>query len=170
MAIETLGGFFKNKSVLPTFKFEGTFIDKNIPTTALLKSYHIRSVSYEQHTFKQEGQYHGPGILKTFPVLDRGEGAGAYRLSLVLEEDSHATVQKFIEYLKKKIINSNGLYNTIDAMKSMEFDLKIFTTPSYTIKFQEVYFQTAEANDFSYAETDMKAYTVILAYDNYIII
>jgi len=163
-----LEGFKNTKSILPNFSFIGLFYDNENPFGwSDIKPYHIRSVSYEQHTFKQEGQYHGPGILKTFPVLDRGE-AGAYKLTIVFEEDKQGTILKFIEYLKRKIINTNGVYNPIAKMKDLIFELTILHQPkNIQIIFHELYFQTAESNEFSYADGDMKTYTVSLAYDNY---
>jgi hypothetical protein len=35
------------------------------------------------------------------------------------------------------------------------------------IYFEELYFLTAESNEFSYGDTEIKTYTVSFAYDNY---
>ncbi len=170
MPFENIRDFRQGKTILPTFAFEGSFTDGTHKNGfSEIKPYHIRSVSYEQHTFKQEGQYHGPGILKTFPVLDRGE-AGAYKLTIVFEEDRTGTIINFIEYLKAKIINPDGIYNLISNIKDLSFELKIQSTPPRTLIFKEVYFLTAETNESSYESVDMKTYTVNLAYDNYEII
>lgn len=167
MADFNIAGFQNEKTILPTFKFMGEFIDYNdiFGYVSNIKPWHILSVSYEQHTFKQEGQYHGPGILKTFPVLDRGE-AGAYKLIVTMEEDNKGTIMAFIEYLKSKIINKDGVYNSIDKMKDLQFQLEVMTNPKYTIFFDELYFQSADSNEFSYGG-ESKTYTINLAYDNY---
>jgi hypothetical protein len=167
MPFENIRKFRQNKTILPTFAFEGHFLEAGDDKPFIaITPYHIRSVSYEQHTFKQEGQYHGPGILKTFPVLDRGE-AGAYKLTVVFEEDREGTIINFIEYLKSKIINEEGIYNSIKSIKNLSFQLEIHSTPSRTLWFREMYFLTAETNDSSYDNSDMKIYTVNFAYDNY---
>lgn len=170
MPIQNIRDFRLGKTILPTFTFEGNFLENGSPANfKAIMPWHIRSVSYEQHTFKQEGQYHGPGILKTFPVLDRGE-AGAYKLIIVFEEDREGTIINFIEYLKSKIINSDGIYNSLASIKNLSFELKIQSTPPRTLTFNEVYFLTAETNESSYESVDMKTYTINFAYDNYEII
>lgn len=167
MSFDNIKDFRLNKTILPTFTFEGYFLEEgNDKPFKAITHYHIRSVSYEQHTFKQEGQYHGPGILKTFPVLDRGE-SGAYRLTIVFEEDREGTIINFIEYLKSKIIQPNGIYNSLASIKNLSFWLILDSTPKRVLQFQEMYFLTAETNDSSYESADMKTYTVNFAYDNY---
>ena len=170
MADLQLGGFKDTKSVLPNFRFIGEFQKTSPSIIAIedIKPWHIRSVSYENHTFKQEGQYHGPGILKTFPVLDRGE-AGAYILRVTMEEDKASTILTFIEDLKSKIIDEYGVYKTILEIKALQFALTILSKPEYQLIFQELYFLTAESNEFSYNDSDIKTYTISFAYDNFTI-
>ena len=169
MAQFEIDDFRKSKSVIPNFKFQGAFTNSANVQYEDIKPWHIRSVSYEQHTFKQEGQYHGPGILKTFPVLERGEN-GAYILRVTFEEDAEGTILKFIEFVKRKVINENGVYNILSVIKDLNFELTLLHTPKkYELKFQNIYFLTAESSEYSYGDTDIKTYTVSFAYDNYII-
>lgn len=163
-----LAGFRDNKSILPNFRFIGEFTSTGNIYKGLenINPWHIRSVSYENHTFKQEGQYHGPGILKTFPVLDRGEN-GAYLLRVTMEEDKESTILSFIENLKAGIINEDGIYNTIKEIKSLQFILTILTQPNYKLTFEELYFLTSEQSEFSYSDSDIKIHTITFAYDNF---
>ena len=162
-----LPGFKTEKSILPNFRFHGEFKkDYGNIEVPEIKPWHIRSVSYENHSFKNEGQYHGPGILKTFPVLDREE-SGAYILSVTMEEDKESTIFTFIENLKAGIINSNGVYNTLFEIKSLQFVLTILSVPNYKITFEELYFLSSEQSEFSYTDSDIKTYTIKFAYDNF---
>ena len=163
-----LNGFKTEKSILPNFRFHGEFTSEEAIYKGLdnIKPWHIRSVSYENHSFKNEGQYHGPGILKTFPVLDREE-SGAYILSVTMEEDKESTIFTFIENLKAGIINSNGVYNTLFEIKSLQFVLTILSVPNYKITFEELYFLSSEQSEFSYTDSDIKTYTIKFAYDNF---
>lgn len=164
MASFNITGAMGSKTILPSYKFVGEFTQG--VEDGIIKDYHIKSVSFEQHTFKHEGQYHGPGILKTFPVMDRSE-SGAYKLTIVLEEDESGTVFNFIEYLKEKIITAKGIYNKIDDIKNLIFKLTIMTNPERIITFKNVYFQSADASTFSYDSSDIRTYTLNLVYENY---
>lgn len=166
MANFNINGFMQNKSVLPSYKFDGEFRE-GAKIFSQIEPWHIRSVTFEQHTFKHEGQYHGPGILNTFPVLDRAEN-GAYKLTIVMEEDEKGTIFEFIEYLKQKIIKSNGVYNSISEMKDLTFQITLHTMPyKRRILFENVYFQSAEGSESSYSSSEMKIYTLNLVYENY---
>jgi hypothetical protein len=151
------------KTIQPNYLFYGEFTGE---PSINIKSNHIRSVRYEQHTFKQEGQYHGPGILNTFPVLDRQEN-GAYELSMVLEEDADGNVFSFIENLKTLIIKSDGVYNSIADIKKLNFELTVLYTKPFIITFTGIYFQKAEMNEYNYGDNEMKLYTITFAYDTY---
>lgn len=153
------------KSVVPVYKFTGDF-EGDEQARLNIVDFHIVSVSYEHLTFKQDGVYHGPGILKTFPVLDRGE-SGAYKLTVTFEEDSKGTIFKFIQYLQALIIGQNGVYEPYENVKKLQFNLRIFTNPQTVITFKELYFQGAEGNEHSYGGADAKTYTITFAYDYY---
>lgn len=167
MADLSLNGFQESKTILRNLSFVGEFLGAKIIEDNI-KPYHIRSLSWENHTFKQEGQYHGPGILFTFPVLDRGE-TGAYTLRITMEEDRYGTVANFIEFLKALIINEFGVYRSVeDIKKSLKFRLTLLTFPEQVLEFGELYFLTAESTESSYGDTEIKTYTISFAYDNFI--
>jgi hypothetical protein len=172
----TIGEFYQSKSVLPSFKFQGTF-GKMTPNKSGgaatsagdiddIKPYHIRSVKFDQHAFKGEGQYHGPGIPYSWPVLDKSEGP--YNLNISFEEDRDGTILKFIEYCKQLIIKPNGVYQPLSIIKgSLEFKLIIDTIKQITVRFPGIYFLSSGTSDFSYAGDDMKVYEVVFGYDSY---
>ncbi len=112
-----------------------------------IQTFHILDVTIPTYKFRKEKVMYGQ-VPRTFPVLDF-EG---FNLSVTLEEDEFGTVERFINWNQRNIIDSRGYYNAPNNVKTKAFYVEVQDkngAPVVYYIFKDLYF--LEASDASYS-------------------
>jgi len=166
-----LKGFFANKSILQNFRFSVTFIDnpfnfelvKRIGPFPITESWHVLGVTIPQYDFKKEVQHYGP-ILRSYPILEYD----GMEFKIDFEEDKYGTVGKFITYLQRRVVDTNGVYTPPGKVKISRI---IVTTenengaPVGIFTFHQCYYLQCSDVDYRYNENDSVKYSVVFNAD-----
>jgi hypothetical protein len=85
-------------------------INKDFPP--IIQPFHVINVTIPAYEFKREVMMYGQ-IPRSFPVLD----FQGFEVQITLEEDEQGTVEYFINWLQRKIIDNEGYYNAPNKTK-----------------------------------------------------
>lgn len=103
--------YFNNKTVQKSNRFKVTILDDErvaIPGVGKMpdiQGYHVVNVSVPNWEFKKETLKLGP-YVSTFPVMD----FDGFEFSITFEEDTEGTINKFIDWCQRRIMDRNGFY------------------------------------------------------------
>lgn len=146
------------KSIQRNWQFTGFFLfnpfkairDSNLPEfPPVIQPFHILDVTIPTYSFEKEVMMYGQ-VPRTFPVL-KFEG---FDLNITLEEDEQGTVEYFINWNQRNIIDSNGYYNAPNDVKMRAFTLEVQDKrgiPVVYYIFHDLYFLAADAVNYDYA-------------------
>lgn len=145
------------KSVQPDWRFYGLFVfnplqgisvGRGLEMPPVIQSFHLISVTIPTYAFQKEVMMYGQ-VPRSFPVLD----FNGFDLSMTLEEDQSGTVEYFINWNQRNIIDSDGYYNAPDLMKLHAFVVEVqdkMGLPVCYYTFHDIYFLAADPVTYSY--------------------
>lgn len=157
------------KSIQRNWKFYATFLinpkngldRKDIPPK--LEAYHILDITIPTYEFQKNVVMYGQ-VPKSFPTLNF-EG---FNVDVVFEEDEQGTIDYFINWNQRNIINRNGLYNAPDSVKIpalvVEIQDKMGIPVLYYI-FHDLYYVSATPATYSYQSNESIKRTVTFGVD-----
>jgi len=129
----------------------------------IIQSFHILDVSVPTYQFQKEVMMYGQ-VPRSFPVLD----FKGFNFDITLEEDEQGTVEYFINWNQRNIIDSNGYYNAPEKMKMKAFVLEIqdkMGIPVVYYTFHDIYFLQATAASYSYSNNESIKRTITFGCD-----
>jgi hypothetical protein len=132
--------------------FMGMGVGRGIEFPPIIQPFHILSVTVPTYTFKKETMMYGQ-VPRSFPVLE----AKALDLKISLEEDEKGTVDYFINWNMRNIIDRDGYYNPPDKVKLKAFVLEVQdknAIPVVYYMFHDIFFMDASEPTYSYTSND----------------
>ena len=166
--------FFNNKSIQRSYQFRLSIVDgfndnsenKYYPDGEILpeiQNYHCLNVTIPNYQWKKEIQYVGV-FPRSYQVLNHD----GLEINVTLEEDDVHTVQNLINWLQRRIIQSNGLYvppgqNRLTEIRIDITDAQENVVSSYS--FPNAYFLKANDVSFSYSDNESTKFEIIFGSD-----
>lgn len=145
------------KSIQPSWKFYALFLDNPLQSfrvnsepgpMPVLRPYHIVDVAIPSFSFEKQIMMYGQ-VPRTFPVLNF-EG---FNVSVTFEEDELGTIEYFINWCTRSIINREGLYRHPTERRIQAFVVEIQDKTGIPIVyyiFHDLYFLDASSASYSY--------------------
>jgi len=137
---------------------QGSMIS-DIGKMPLIRSWHVRSITIPQYSFKKESQYYGP-VPRSFALLEHD----GFEVSIEFEEDNYGTIGNLINWLQRCPIDSRtGNYRAPEAyqiplmMVVSEDDNGV---PIGIYSLSHSFYTNAQGPIFDYAQSDSIKYTV----------
>lgn len=164
-----LDDFYNNKSIQKSNRFRVSFVADNSrnPTTdspfPSIKDFHVLNVSIQDWEFKKEVLKIGP-FSRTFPILD-GDG---FEFSVTFEEDADRSIIKMIDWLQRKILVSDGLYNSPKKSCIPGVQIEILTDEGELLAvflYTNVYIMRVNNVTLEYTNNDSVKYEIIFGSD-----
>lgn len=115
----------------------------------VIQPFHILSVTIPTYQFEKIVMMYGQ-VPRSFPVLN----FKGLDLQIELEEDEKGTVDYFVNWNQRNIIDSDGYYKAPNSMKLDAFVLEIqdkMGVPVVYHTFHDIYFLNASEQTYSYA-------------------
>lgn len=158
-------GFFLYNpfSDLKGSNFTQTLKNINNDFPPIVQPFHILSVTVPTYSFSKKVVWYGTAP-RTFPVLDF-EG---FELVVQLEEDEIGSVEYFINWNQRNMIDKDGYYSPPNKIKMRGFILEIqdhMGIPVVYYMFHDLYFLAADTSNYSYASNDSIKRNVTFACD-----
>lgn len=132
-------------------------LQKDIGPMPAIESWHVINVSVPDHGFGKKSLIYGSDIARSFPVMD--ETSFDFKIEMV--EDGKATVRKFIEWLKKRVMTQRGEYRGADVSKINSIVVELFDNegiPVIRYTFTDSFFMKADPVSFDYNESSKLTY------------
>lgn len=162
------------KSIQRSWQFYGLFIynpfKRITDLTSLvsefppiIQSFHILDVTIPVYNFEKIVMMYGQ-VPRSFPVL-KFEG---FNFNVTLEEDEQGTVEYFINWNQRNIIDSEGYYNAPNKMKIPAFVVEVqdkMGVPVVYYTFHDIYYLQASEANYSYAINESIRRTVTFGCD-----
>ena len=126
---------------------------RGIEFPPIIQPFHILSVTIPTYKFDKKVMTYGQ-VPRSFPVLNFTQGLD---LKISLEEDEKGTVDYFINWNMRNIIDSDGYYNPPDKVKLKAFVLEIQdknAIPVVYYMFHDIFFMDASEPTYSYTSND----------------
>jgi len=143
--------------------FQGVAAGRSLEFPPVIQSFHVLDITIPTYGFKKEVMMYGQ-VPRTFPVLEF-EG---FNIDVTMEEDEQATVDYFINWNQRNIIDSEGYYNAPEKAKLdalvVEVQDKMGRPVVYYI-FHDIYFLAASPATYAYATNDSIKRTVTFGVD-----
>jgi len=168
-----LKGFYSNKTVQRVYNFFVTF--DNNPTLdekvinqdpmPKIEDWHIRNVTIPNYDFQKEVEKYG-SIPRSFPKLS----FDGFEVRIELEEDEKGTIAYFINWLQRRILNRNGIYNPPDSNRIDVITVQIKDNAGQKVVnyyFRDAYFLKADDVQYDYATNDALRYILTFGVDYY---
>lgn len=121
-------------------------INKDFPP--IIQPFHILDVTIPTYQFERVNMMYGQ-VPRSFPVL-KFEG---FEFTVNLEEDEQGTVEYFINWLQRRVIDNKGYYNAPEKVKIPAFVLEVqdkMGIPNVYYTFHDIYFLQASEANYSY--------------------
>jgi len=144
----TLG--FKAGGILGTASQMFSSINKDFPP--IIQPFHILSVTVPTYSFEKETMMYGQ-VPRSFPLLN----FKGFNLVITLEEDERGTVEYFINWNQRRIIDSDGYYIPPNKVKIPGFVLEVqdkMGIPVVYYMFHDIFFLNANEVNYSYKSSD----------------
>jgi hypothetical protein len=128
--------------------FQGVSVGRDIEFPPIIQPFHIVDVSIPTYSFERKVMMYGQ-VPRSFPILNF-EG---FVLDITMEEDEQGTVDYFINWNQRNIIDKDGYYNPPDKAKLKAFVLEVQdkgANPVVYYIFHDIYFVNASAASYSY--------------------
>ena len=150
---ETAGG----KSIQREWNFAGMFIynpfqgmtvGRSVEFPPIIQPFHILSVTIPTYSFEKQIMMYGQ-VPRSFPVLN----FKGFNISITLEEDEKGTVEYFVNWNQRNIIDNEGYYNPPNKVKLKAFIVEVYDKmgiPIVYYNFHDIYFLEAEDVTYSY--------------------
>lgn len=120
-----LQGFYNLKSILASYRFYVTFYDKEIfmiqnnelfkriGPMPVIQHWHVKTINIPMsyNVLKQVSKY-GP-LSRSLPYIDED----GFEIVLELEEDSLGTISYLIQWLQRRIVDTDGTYTAPEIAK-----------------------------------------------------
>ena len=136
-------------------------LNKDFPP--IIQPFHILSVTVPTYGFTHEMMMYGQ-VPKSYPILD----FKSFEFSTELEEDEQGTVDYFINWNQRRIIDSDGYYNAPDKVKIPGFVLEVqdkMGIPVIYYIFHDIFFLNADGVTYAYNSVDSIKRTITWACD-----
>lgn len=148
------------------FKFEGVtqtlkYVNKDFPP--IIQPFHILGVTIPTYSFEKKIMWYGT-VPRTFPVFNF-EG---FDLAVQLEEDERGSVEYFINWNQRNMIDKDGYYTPPAQMKIKGFVLEVQDKSGLPVVyyiFHDMYFLGADDASYSYGSNDSIKRTVTFGVD-----
>lgn len=114
----------------------------------VIQSFHIKGVSVPTYEFEKKQMMYGQ-IPRSFPLLN----AMNMDLQIDLEEDDKGSVDYFINWNQRRIIDSDGYYNSPNSVKLKAFVLEVQDKQGLPIvyyTFHDIFFLNGGTVKYSY--------------------
>ena len=129
-------------------KLKDTLGNVNSDFPPIVQPFHILGVTIPTYTFAKKIMWYGT-VPRTFPYLSMD----GFNLQVQLEEDEIGSVEYFINWNQRNLIDSEGYYTPPNQMKIKGFILEVqdhFGIPVIYYVFHDLYFLEADAANYSY--------------------
>jgi len=136
-------------------------LNKDFPP--IIQPFHILSVTIPTYKFEKNVMMYGQ-VPRSFPLL-KFEG---FDFNIEMEEDEQGTVDYFINWLQRKIIDNRGYYKAPNLMKIPNFILEIqdkMGIPVVYYNFHDIYFLNASEPTYTYSSNESIKRTVTFGCD-----
>jgi len=149
------------KSIQRNWQFYGLFIynplqgvavGRQIEMPPVIQPFHILDVTIPTYKFERVNMMYGQ-VPRSFPVI-KFEG---FEFTVNLEEDEKGTVEYFINWNQRNIIDDKGYYNAPDLVKIPAFVLEVqdkMGIPVVYYTFHDIYFLQASEPTYSYTSNE----------------
>jgi hypothetical protein len=159
------------KSIQRNWKFYATFLYNPMKSLnfgrldfpPILEAFHILDVTIPTYEFEKVVMMYGQ-VPKSLPVL-KFEG---FNIDVVMEEDEQGSVEYFINWNQRNIINRDGLYNAPDDVKINALVIEIqdkMGLPVIYYIYHDLYFLAASPAIYSYTSNESIKRTVTFGVD-----
>jgi len=136
-------------------------LNKDFPP--IIQPFHILSVTVPTYTFTHEHMMYGQ-VPRSFPILD----FKGFEFTTELEEDERGTVDYFINWNQRRIIDSDGYYKAPNKVKIPGFVLEVqdkMGIPVIYYIFHDIFFLNASEASYAYTNGDSIKRTLTWACD-----
>ena len=136
-------------------------VNKDFPP--IVQPFHILSVTVPTYSFSKKIMWYGT-VPRSFPVLNF-EG---FELQVQLEEDELGSVEYFINWNQRNMIDGDGYYTAPNKIKIKGFVLEVqdkMGIPVVYYMFHDMFFLTADDSNYSYTSNDSIKRNVTFACD-----
>jgi len=132
--------------------FKGLSLGRSIEFPPVLQTFHFVDITIPTYSFNKEILMYGQ-IPRTFPILN----FKGFEVRMTLEEDEQGTVEYFINWNQRNIINKDGTYNAPDNAKIKALAIEIQDKTGIPIVyyiFHDLYFLNADPVTYAYQASD----------------
>jgi hypothetical protein len=157
------------KSIQRNWQFNAMFIFNplmglsRLDVAPEIQPFHILDITIPTYEFEKVVMMYGQ-VPKSMPVL-KFEG---FNIDVVMEEDEKASVEYFINWNQRNIINKDGLYNAPDDAKITALIVEIQDKtgdPVIYYIFHDLYYLAATPAAYSYQTSESIKRTVTFGVD-----
>ncbi|MFW6377454.1 MAG: hypothetical protein ACOCZ5_02295, partial [bacterium] len=156
------------KSIQRNWQFYGFFLfspfkavgrQKEFPP--VIQPFHLLDVTIPVYEFEKKIMWYGQ-VPRTFPVLN----FQGFNVDVTLEEDEQGTVEYFINWNQRNIIDRDGYYNPPNKVKFRAFTVEVqdkMGIPVVYYIFHDLYFLSANAASYTYTGNESIKRTITFA-------
>lgn len=163
-----LNQFFYQKEPQKTYKFKVYFLDSgkyrpNGDSIPQIRNFDVTNISLPTYSFKKEIQKFG-NFPKSFPVLDHD----GFEITILFEETADHRVGRFVNWLQRKIMQSDGIYNPPDRSKFDRMIVRILNDFDQVVAeyvFPNVYFLRLQNVIYDYSTNEITRYEITFGGD-----
>ncbi len=160
--------YFFRKEIQKSYRFQLVILDSgkhnpNGERMPFLQPYDVSNVSLPFYSFKKEIQKYGT-FPKTFPVLDHD----GFEITVTFEETKNQDVGKLVNWLQRKIIQDDGIYNPPSKNKIDSIDVHILNDMNDVMaiySFPKCYFLRCQNVIYDYYSNEIVRCEVIFGAD-----
>lgn len=142
---------------------KGLSLGRGLEFPPIIQPFYVLDVTMPTYSFKKEVMMYGQ-VPRTFPILEF-EG---FDVDVTLEEDEKGTVDYFINWNQRNIIDDEGYYSAPDDAKIKAMVVEIYDNQSKPVVyyiFHDLYFLAANPAQYSYNSNDSIKRTVTFGVD-----
>ena len=157
------------KSIQPNWRFYVSFFDNPLKRTKepgpmpVIRSYHVLDVNIPTYGFEKIVMMYGQ-VPRSFPVM-KFEG---FDITLTLEEDELGSIEYFINWCQRSIIDRGGYYNNPTSYKIQALVIEVQDKNGLPIVYyigHDVYFLEASPVTYSYESNESIKRTMTFGVD-----
>lgn len=143
--------------------FQGVKLGRAKEFPPVIQPFHILDITIPTYSFEKEIMMYGQ-VPRTFPVLD----FKGFNIDVTFEEDEQGTVEYFINWNQRNIIDKNGYYNAPNNVKMRAFTVEVqdkMGIPVLYYIFHDLYFLNASSVNYTYGGNDSIKRTITFGCD-----
>ena len=129
--------------------FQGLKVGRKMEFPPVIQPFHILGLTIPTYSFNKNTMMYGQ-VPRSYPTLD----FDGFQLTIELEEDEQGTVEYFINWNQRNIIDSDGYHNAPNKVKMRAFTVEVQDKrgiPVVYYVFHDLFYLGANDSNYSYA-------------------